>query len=179
MKKSFVIVAVVTLALLSLAIPTLAHETREVDPYILVFGLRNEPVFSGERSGPELFVYQNNNGERGDRVEGGEFEADMMAGDVTITAPLRPAFGDPGHYVADVIFTLPGDYAFHVRGTIEGNTIDELFDTANGSFGPVDPAADVHFPVEAPDTLALMDTIADLQAQIADLQARIEQLEAQ
>ena len=179
MKKAFVIVSVLMLALLALAIPALAHESREVDPYVLVFGLRNEPALSGERSGPELFVYRNNGGERGDRVEGGEFIVHMTAGDVTESVDLRPAFGDPGHYVADVIFTIPGDYSFHVQGTIEGNEIDQTFNTADGGFGPVEPATDVHFPMEAPDTLELLNTIAELQATIAELQARVEALEAQ
>jgi len=174
MRRLFLITAVLML----LAIPVLAHESRDVEPYILVFGLRNEPALTGERSGPELFVYQNNSGERGDRVEGGEFQVEMMAGDVTMTVPLRPAFGDAGHYVADVIFTLPGDYSFHLTGTIEDNAIDEVFNTADGKFGPVDPATDVHFPVAAPDTLQLMETITALQQQIGDLQARIETLEA-
>jgi hypothetical protein len=172
MKKAFVIVSVLMLALLALAIPALAHESREVDPYILVFGLRNEPVFDGVRSGPELFVYQNNGGERGDRVEGGEFVVHMTAGDVTESVDLRPAFGDPGHYVADVIFTLPGDYSFHVQGTIEENEIDQTFNTADGSFGPVEPVGDIMFPEPAPGTMELL-------AIIADLTARIEALEAQ
>lgn len=177
MKKAFVVVTVLLLALL--AIPALAHESREVDPYILVFGLRNEPVLTGLLSGPELFVYRNNNGERGDRVEGGEFIVHIIFGDQTLTTDLRPAFGDPGHYIADVIFTLPGDYQFRVQGTIEDNEIDQLFSTADGRFGPVDPVTDIHFPLESPDTLELMETIAELQATIADLQARIEALEAE
>ncbi len=179
MKKVFAILTLLTLVPLALALPTLAHESRETDMYVLVFGLRNEPVYSGLRSGPELFVYQNNNGERGERVEGGEFSVDIIFGDQTMTVELHPAFADPGHYVADVIFTLPGDYQFHVTGTIEGNAVDQVFNTADGQFGPVEPVADVQFPVAAPETLELVETINELQATIADLQTRIEALEAE
>jgi hypothetical protein len=179
MKKPFLLITLFTLILLALATPTLAHESRETEQYVLVFGIRNEPVYAGLRSGPELLVYQNNNGQRGERVEGGEFSVDIIFGDQTLTTPLNPAFADPGHYVADVIFTLPGDYEFHLTGTIEGNTIDEVFNTADGQFGPVEPVSDIQFPLEAPETLDLAETISELQATIADLQARVEALEAQ
>ena len=49
-----VIAVLLALGLLAVALPASAHESREVEPYVLVFGLRNEPVYNGLRSGPEV-----------------------------------------------------------------------------------------------------------------------------
>lgn len=59
---------------------------------------------------------------------------------------LRPVRGEDGHYVADLIPMLPGDYSFRVFGTIDGVEVDELFSAADGQFSSVQPIEDIQFP---------------------------------
>ncbi len=62
--------------------------------------------------------------------------------------PLRAVFGDPGHYQADLIPTSPGHYRFRFFGAIEGNPVDETFDSeaGGGDFDDVQSASVIHFP---------------------------------
>jgi hypothetical protein len=84
---------------------------------------------------------------------------------------LRPAFGETGHYIADIIPSRPGDYSFRVFGTIGDVEIDEVFASADGSFSSVEPASDVTFPDEIPSVLELLQRIAELEAEIEALKA--------
>jgi hypothetical protein len=171
MKLIRVLVLVTLMAVL--ALPAAAHEGREVGEVILVFGWRVEPAMTGFPNGPELTVMTHN--EEG--VEGLEeaLQLEVLFGDQAITVPLRPAFEEPGHYIADLIPTLPGDYTFHLTGMIGDMEIDETFSSAEGEFSTVEPASDIMFPQMGGGDLQAQ--IADLQAQIAELQAQIEALQ--
>jgi hypothetical protein len=176
MNRKLVITLLLLIAVLAVSIsPAIAHERREVEGYQLVFGWRSEPALVGVFNGPELFVYElTEDGERGDPVSGlaDGLSLEISFGPASRTLTLREAFGDPGHYIADLIPTRPGDYSFHVTGTINDVGIDEVFTSADGEFGSVEPASDIMFPDET------MPTIQDLQAQIDELRAIIEALQA-
>ncbi len=62
------------------------------------------------------------------------------------TMPLYAVDGDPGYYRADLIPTAPGDYRFRFFGTVEGNQVDETFDSGPNTFSTVSPAGESHFP---------------------------------
>ena len=54
---------------------------------------------------------------------------------------------DPGHYVAEFVPTAPGDYRMRFFGSIEGNAIDETFDSGPDTFDTVIPSDAIQFPV--------------------------------
>ena len=54
---------------------------------------------------------------------------------------------DPGHYVAEFVPTAPGDYRMRFFGSIEGNPIDETFDSGPDTFDTVIPSDAIQFPV--------------------------------
>ena len=159
-------VCAAALALLSLAVPALAHEPRDVGGYQIEFGWRNEPAYAGQFNGPEIYVaLAPEEHEHADATESAEHEdehshetAPMTAatpidlkvevsfGDQTMNVPMRPAWGEVGHLVGDLIPTRPGDYAFHVTGTIGDTPVDETFTSADGQFGTVEPVEDIMFP---------------------------------
>jgi hypothetical protein len=62
------------------------------------------------------------------------------------TMPLYAVEGDPGYYRADLIPTASGDYRFRFFGTVEGNQVDETFDSGPNTFSTVNPAGDLYFP---------------------------------
>ncbi|MCI0711250.1 MAG: hypothetical protein L0154_13920 [Chloroflexi bacterium] len=173
---------------------TEAHEHRQVDKYEITFGWRVEPAYVGLFNGPEIQVVElAEEGEHEEDEEGEEehqegaddhaeaasvpvegleetLTLEVTFGEASRVIELRPAFGDPGHYIAELIPTRPGDYVFHLTGDINGVEIDETFDSSVDNFSTVEPAADIMFPDEE------MPTIADLQAQIDELYALIEEL---
>lgn len=68
------------------------------------------------------------------------------------TMNLRPAFEDPGHYVADLIPTDVGVYRLRVFGAVEGNSVDESFIShgGGGDFDDIRASADLQFPKIVP-----------------------------
>lgn len=151
-----------------------AHERRTVDDYQLVFGWRGEPAFVGLMNGPKLFVFElTEDGEQGDPVTGLEetLTLEVTFGPASKVLVLRPAFGDPGHYIADLIPTRPGDYSFRLTGTIGDVEIDEAFTSADGEFGTVEPVTDIMFPDDE------LPSLVELQTQLEELRAMIEALQ--
>ena len=69
------------------------------------------------------------------------------------TFGLLAVFGEPGHYVANLIPTASGVYEFRVFGTIEGTAIDETFASkgGGGGFDDIRSSAGLHFPEELPE----------------------------
>ena len=163
-------IAVALLVLLSLS--AAAHEQREVadGQYLMVVGFLAEPAFAGEQNGLDLRVTKPAvvdpaateaatpaAAAEAERipVEGlaDTLQAEVIFGDQTMTLELRPRFRDPGAYAGDLFPSTPGDYTFHIFGTIEGVAIDERFTSQpEGGFGAVQDPAPLVFPKPAAST---------------------------
>jgi hypothetical protein len=184
MKKRILISLFTILILLAIAAPAPAHEHRPIGPYEITFGWRVEPALVGQFNGPEILIVEMpQEGEHDEEAEEGEhhegtpvigaeetLQLEVSFGDASRILALRPVFNEPGRYTADLIPTRPGDYTFHLTGTIGDTEIDETFTSADGMFSTIEPANDVFFPDEK------MVSISDLQAQIDELRAMIEAL---
>jgi hypothetical protein len=144
--KRFVRLGLVLVALLALFATVSAHEGREVadGKYDIVFGWRVEPAYTTLLNGPELEI--NDADEK--PVEGLEetLKLEISYGGKSKVLKLRAVYNEPGHYTADLIPTQPGDYSFHLTGTINDAAIDETFDSSKGEFSSVDPITDIQFP---------------------------------
>ena len=73
------------------------------------------------------------------------------------TFDLLAVFGEPGHYVANLVPTASGVYEFRVFGDIEGTIVDETFASrgGGGGFDDIRPSAGLHFPEELPEVREL------------------------
>lgn len=192
MKQLIRVAVLVSLLLLVIAMPAAAHEGREVGEYLMSFGWRVEPAYAGQMNGPEIFIELHAHDEGEAHAEGTEeahshegedhaheeltvlevsLQAEVTFGPETTTITFRPAYGEEGHYVAELIPTLPGDYSFRIFGTIGETAVDEVFNSADGEFSSVEPVGDIMFPAVVP--------AGDVETRIADLEARIAALEAQ
>lgn len=167
-------VLLVLLVLLTV-VPAFAHEDHEAGEYAISFGWRNEPAYAGMFNGPEVFLSQH------DAAEGDHFPADITVdlqaevtfGPETMTIRLEPAWNETGHYIADLIPTMPGDYRFRIFGTIADTAVDVTFDSADGAFSSVEPSSDIMFPsAGSTDLAALLQRIADLEARVTELEAK-------
>jgi hypothetical protein len=144
MKNFRLSVLVLALSLL-LTLTATAHEGREVGEVSIVFGWRVEPAYTTLFNGPELRIAHH---ETEEPIEGLEetLQLEISFGDQTKVLRLRAVFGEPGSYMADVIPTQPGDYTFHLTGTIGEDEVDETFTSADGDFSTVEPVSDIMFP---------------------------------
>jgi hypothetical protein len=134
-----------SLALLRIAAPALAHGGVEVGEYELVIGFLHEPAYAGEPNGLDLRVAHH---ETGEPVAGLEdtLHAEIIFGSHSRELDLRPQFGQAGAYTADVLPTVPGDYTFRVWGEIDGTPVDVEMTSGPDTFGSVEEKSVVAFP---------------------------------
>src|SRR5437867_8021484 len=145
-----------------------AHERRAVATnYQFVVGFLNEPSFAYQPNGLSLEVSffpngapqgggeeSEGQGDQGTPVEGADqtLKAEVIVGGNAkkMDLKLEPAFGQKGSYEAHFIPTAPGDYTFHIFGTVNGQNVDEKFDSGPKTFGPMEDPSDVQFPNKVP-----------------------------
>jgi hypothetical protein len=75
----------------------------------------------------------------------------IRQGASTQAFPLSAVFGQDGLYQADIIPTRVGDYQWVFTGDVNGTSVNETFDTADGKFNGVEPANALQFPVQIGD----------------------------
>ncbi len=177
---------------LALALPAaaLAHEHRTVHGYELTVGFNVEPAYFGQINGAFLQVMKpatpGTEGHGDKESDGGHAHAAMMPVEgleATLTVlvaaggseprefPLRAVFGAPGTYVADFVPTRTGSYIFTFTGTIEGNPINEQFESGPGRFDEVRPITTIQFPEPLPSSAELQEELAVARAAIRTAQA--------
>lgn len=145
--------------------PVFAHERREVGKYTFVVGFLNEPVFADMLNGIDLTI---TNTETKQPVEGVEktLQAEVTAAGKTMPVRLRARFNQPGKYVGDFIPTQPGQYRFHFFGTVEGQAVDERFESGPGRFDDVESSSALQFPEKAPSAVELGRQVSAADATI-------------
>lgn len=154
-----------------------AHKGRHVGPYVVEVGWRVEPAYVGVPNGPVVHISLKD--DESHTVEGAEETLTLTVkfGSQKRIVALDPAENDPGHYVADLIPTRPGDYSFLLTGTISDTVVDETFTSADGQFSTVEPASDILFPDSKLDPVALQSQIDALKKQIDALQQQVKALQ--
>ena len=85
--------------------------------------------------------------------------------------PLRAVYGAPGSYIADFVPTRTGSYIFTFTGTIEGNSINERFESGPGRFDEVRAITAIQFPEPLPSSAELQQELAVARAAIGTAQA--------
>jgi hypothetical protein len=142
------------LGLLAAPVTSLAHERRTIGggKYDVVVGWDTEPAYVNQHNtaGIRISKAATNPAEP---VVGAEktLQLQIRQGGQTRQFQLRPVFGQPGYYVADVVPTRAGDYIFTFTGSLGADQISEAFDSADGKFDAVTAASGIEFPVAAPD----------------------------
>jgi hypothetical protein len=137
------------------AVPAAAHETNEAGGYEFVVGWGIEPAYVGQLNSVQLIVTHKADG---DPVNdpGARLSVTVTYGKEEIKMDLVPTFsgdsgtGTPGEYRALLIPTAPGDYTFHVTGTIGGVEVDEKVTSSPKTFSPVTAASAAQFPTKVP-----------------------------
>ncbi len=86
---------------------------------------------------------------------------------------LTERVDDPGHYIAEFVPTAPGDYRVRFFGSIEGNAIDETFDSGPDTFDTIIPSDAIQFPVVLESnreiqnaTRGALDAVQELESEV-------------
>lgn len=84
----------------------------------------------------------------GKPVEGLEktLKAQVLADGKTLDLTMQSRFNMPGKYAAYFMPTAAGQYRFHITGEINGEKIDELFESGPGRFSDIASIAPLQFP---------------------------------
>ena len=138
----------------------LAHENRIIGKYKLTVGFLDEPALLNEPNSIDFRVAISDTGKG---VEGLDqtIKAEVIYGGSSMPLALSARFGQPGAYNAFFIPTKAGTYIFHFTGSIEGQAIDEKFESGPGRFNDVADTSAMQFPVKVP---AASDAAAQIKA---------------
>lgn len=184
-RTNIVIAALAAFLLLPIAMPGLAfaHERRTIanGKYDVVVGWDVEPAFEGQKNAASIRIMKAGTEEPVSGVEN-TLKVQIRQGGTTGEFALRTVFNRPGYYVANIVPTRAGDYQWIFTGTIEGNQVNETFDTADKKFNAVEPIAALQFPVALQNPAEMADRIAAMEGVVQDsaqLTARITGVEAE
>ena len=138
-------VAVAAIAVLGLGSGSaLAHEHRTIDSgtYSIIVGWDSEPPIQGQPNAAAVQVSLANT-DPPQPIEGAEqtLHLQVRQGRTRLELPLHAIVGKPGSYAADLVPDHAGDALLTLSGSINGDPVDEVFDTADGKFEAVKPAA--------------------------------------
>jgi len=166
-------IAVLAIGLASVATPVAAHIVKQVGPYTVALGWVHEPTYVGQLNAVQVVIKD----AKGNPVS--DLSADDLkvvvstAGQQSDPMSLVPTFdpdtglGIAGDYEAPMFPTAPGDYTFHVTGTIHSTKIDETATSSDTTFDSVvDPSA-VQFPSKLP-------AVGDLATRLERVDARAQ-----
>jgi hypothetical protein len=166
-------IALMAIGLASVTTPVAAHIVKQVGPYTVALGWVREPTYVGQLNAIQVVIKD----AKGNPVS--DLSADDLkvvvstAGQQSDPMSLAPTFdedtglGIPGDYEAPMIPTAPGDYTFHVTGTIHSTKIDETATSSDTTFDSVvDPSA-VQFPTKLP-------AVGDLATRLERVDARVQ-----
>ena len=170
---------VLGLAVLLVAVPAVkAHTSSTVAGVDLDIGFLNEPAYAGQFNGVELTITDPGGGAPPAAADTALMvEVTYIATGDQVTLMLQPAESggerDGLLYTAPFTPSTPGDYRFHVLGTIGGEEVSASFDSGPDTFSPVQ-ALETFPPVNSVRevqnvALANQAAIAELDDTIANL----------
>ncbi|MGZ4188413.1 MAG: hypothetical protein ACXVQX_10520 [Actinomycetota bacterium] len=166
--RRVVVPAVLLAVSVGFATPALAHEQRKVGAFNFTVGWGEEPAYAGTKNSVQLILADS----KGKPVSdlGDSLKVEVVFSGATMSLPFEPTFdpdtglGTPGDYRAWFIPTRPGNYTFHLVGTVHGQKVDQRFTSSETTFDPVKDPAEVQFPAKDPSSGQLSDRITSDEA---------------
>ncbi len=145
----FILLAIIgAFVLPTSGLPASAHETQAIGGYRIQVGWAEEPAFAGVKNAVALDLTD----AAGKPVTGlgDELKVEVIFGDRKL-GPLSFQPAGDGVYRASFIPTRPGNYTFHLVGSIKGQKVDQSFSPADkqGLEGVEDPG-EVELPAKDP-----------------------------
>jgi hypothetical protein len=163
-----------SLALL-ISSPSLAHVIEQASPYMIAFGWQHEPTYVGEQNAVQVVITD----------PGGSPVTDLGAEDLKVVVStggqqsqeltFDPGYdedtglGTKGEYDAAILPTVPGDYTFHLTGSIHGTKVDFTETSSDATFDVVKGTTDIEFPAKLP-------SVSEIATRLDRIDARVQAL---
>ncbi|MHB8397784.1 MAG: hypothetical protein ACYDCI_02475 [Candidatus Limnocylindrales bacterium] len=166
---------VAILASLLFVAPTQAHVLKDFGSYSVALGWAVEPTYLGEVNAVQVVVKDQAGKAITDLADGAMQVVVSAAGQQSDALQLLNRFdpdtglGVPGDYEASIIPTVPGDYTFHLTGSIHGTPVDETATSSDSTFDSVVGSTDIEFPAKLP-------ALSDVSTRLDRLDGRISAL---
>jgi len=159
--------AVAILAVAVMANPASAHEARDVGPFHVEVGWKNEPTYTNIQNAIDFFLNDANDKPITDLSDTVKVEA-VFGNQKSDQLSFEPAgdAGTPGEYLAAMTPTRAGVYTFHLTGTIHGQPFDQSFTSSDKTFDSPKDATEIEFPAKDP-------TNADLSTKLDRTSTRL------
>jgi hypothetical protein len=171
--------AIVAISLLAALVPgAAAHSGIAVGPYVLEIGWRIEPAYVGQPNAIQVTVMTHDTEKPVTDLAADALH--VVVSTAAVDSPslaLEPAFdaveatGPLGEYDAALVPTAPGDYSFHVTGSIHGTAVDLKLASGEETFDPVVGSGDLEFPAKMP-------TLTEVGTRLDRIDGRVEELQA-
>jgi hypothetical protein len=156
---------------------TAAHVVKPFGPYTIALGWLHEPAYVGVDNAVQVII-KDASGNPVDDVPAADLGVTVTAGGQTSAVlPLNAShdpdtgLGTPGEYTAHVIPTVPGDWTFHLAGTVHGTAVDETVTSSDTTFDAVQDQTEAQFPAKIPSTTDLAAKVDRQDARIVAAQA--------
>jgi hypothetical protein len=155
------------------AAPVAAHVVEHAGPYTLEIGWQSEPTYVGAPNGVQVIVHDGNEKPVNDLktddlkvvVSTGGTQSDELTFEPGFD--LEEGFGTPGEYNAPILPTAPGDYTFHITGTIKSTKVDISVTSSDSTFDTVKGTSDIEFPTKLPTLPEIVTRLDRLDARVA------------
>jgi hypothetical protein len=154
-----------------------AHTVQHAGPYTIEIGWQHEPTYVGESNGVQVIVSQ------GEHKPVNDLKTDDLSVVVTTggqdsdALTFEPGFdleemeGDFGEYNAPIVPTAPGDYTFHITGSIHGQKVDLTVTSGDETFDTVKGTSDLEFPVKLPTLTELTTKVDQIDSRLTSAQS--------
>jgi hypothetical protein len=154
-----------------------AHVVEQAGPYTIEIGWRFEPTYVGEANGVQVIIHDADDAPVTDLAEDDLKVVVSTGGQQTGELTFEPGFdpeemeGPLGEYNAAIVPTAPGDYTFHITGSIHGQALDVSVTSGDETFDAVKGTTDIEFPTALP-------ALSEVATRLDRIDARIEALQA-
>jgi len=177
MRLRSVVVALCAGAVLAIGLAGVAgaHVVVKAGTYSLAIGWAHEPTYVGEQNAVQVIV-TTAAGRPVDDLKAGDLAVVVSTGGQQSTSlqlvPMYDAdtgLGIHGDYEAALMPTAPGDYTFHVTGSVHGTTVDETETSSDSTFNSATDATGVQFPAKLPTMAEVATHLDRVDARVAAL----------
>ena len=159
------------LLLVALAGTVQAHIVKSFGAYTVALGWVHEPTYVGQLNAVQAFV-TDSKGKPVNDLAAGDLKVIVTAGGQdSASLELAPTYdadtglGTPGDYEAPIVPTIPGDYTFHLSGTIHGIAVDETATSSESTFNSAADSTSIDFPAKLP-------SLSDIATRLDRIDAR-------
>jgi hypothetical protein len=150
-----------------------AHVLKDFGPYSVALGWSVEPTYVGQVNAVQVVVKDKQGKAVTDLADGDLKVVVSNGGQDSAALSLNNKFdedtglGIAGDYEAPLTPTAPGDYTFHLTGSIHGQAIDETATSSDSTFDSAVEATDIEFPNKVPSLTEITTSLDRINARLS------------